>query len=77
MTNIKVNDKSFEGKHIEVTNGEVQVDGKKVDIDTTSGLEIRMDSNGEDLTANVNIKNEGITIVQSTKTGNNNMKISF
>ena len=75
MTNINGN--KFEGNHVEVTDGEVKIDGKKVKVNASDNLEITMNSNGETQTANVNVGNGNISIQQSSKTGDNNMKISF
>ena len=77
MTNITINGKKFEGNHVEVANGETKINGKKVEVDAPDSLEITMNSNGKSQTANVNVGNGNITIQQSSKTGDNIMKISF
>ena len=74
---IDTNGTRFEGNHIEVNDGEVKIDGKKVEVPASDNLEIHMTSNNEPQTANVTIGNGNIKIHQSSKSGDNNMKISF
>ena len=74
---IDTNGNKFEGNHIEVNDGEIKIDGKKVEVNTSDNLEITMISNNEPQTVDVNIGDDNIKIHQSSVKGDNVVRISF
>ena len=78
MSKITINGKDFDGKNVEINNGTVTIDGNEENVNLSDGIDLKMKSEGGEQSANVSVtKNTKLEIHQTSKKGDNVMKISF
>ena len=76
---ITINGRQFPGNSVEIIDGIAYIDGKAVDVDLQGGVDLSMESDGEEQNLNLTAdgNKENITIHQRSTTGDNKISFSF